>query len=108
LGKILNNLFVFFDTNEKFNNKEFLKSLSKELISSFDTCFLFPLPKFLNQEKYKEEIKKVSKELLTLYVKDRIQVLSDEIRVKEKEKQAEKVEVLKEEFSKLLTLLSKN
>ena len=108
LGKILSNLFDFFDTNEKFNNKEFSKSLSKELISSFDTCFLFPLPKFISQEKYKEEIKKVSKELLTLYVKDRIKVLSDEIRDKEKEKQAEKVEVLKEEFSKLLSLLPKN
>ena len=107
-GKILDNLFDFFDKNEAFNSKEFSKSLSKELTSSFDTCFLFPLPKFADTAKYKEEIEKVAKELLTLYVKDRIKVLSDEIREKEKEKESEKVEVLKQEFSKLLSLLPRN
>ncbi len=107
-GKILSNLFDFFDKNERFNSSEFSKSLSKELINSFDTCFLFPLPKFSDESKYEEEIKKVASELLRLFVKDRVKILSEEIRMKEKEKEAEKVEKLKEEFSKVLSLLPKS
>ena len=108
LEKILINLFDFFDKNEKFNSKEFSKSLSKELVQSFDTCFLFPIPKFSDKEKYEEEVKKVTKELITLYVKERVKILSEEIRAKEKAQDKEKIEVLKNEFSKLLSILPKN
>ena len=108
LEKILINLFDFFDKNEKFNSKEFSKSLSKELVQSFDTCFLFPIPKFSDKEKYEEEVKKVTKELITLYVKERVKILSEEIRAKEKVQDKEKIEVLKNEFSKLLSILPKN
>jgi DNA primase len=107
-GKILDSLREYFVKNGKLDVKDFSSILSKELISAFDACYLFPLPKFTEKEKYEEEIGKVCKELLTIYIKDRVKVLSEEIKINENNKNSEKAESLKEEFSKLLTLLSSN
>ena len=106
-GKILQNLFVFFQTHEKFDGKIFSKSLSNELLKYFDTCFIFPLPKFASEEKTNEEIRKVAKELLYLYIKDRVKILSDEIKKSEKEKSGKNSESLKKEFARLLLLIPK-
>ncbi len=108
LQKILENIILAFDKKEKLDFKEFSKSLSKELVQAFDVCYLFPLPKFLEEEKHEEEIKKVSKELFTLFLKDRIKTLSVEIKAKEQEKAAEDVEKLEKEFTQLVSLLPKN
>lgn len=108
LEKILQNLVLYFEKKDKFDSSEFSKNLSKELITSFDTCYLFPLPKFVDELKYEEEVKKVSKELLTLYIKDKVRVISDEIRAMEKDNNAKDLEKLKNEFNQLLSLLPKN
>lgn len=103
--KILEKINMHFEKKEKLDIKYFSKTLSKELVSSFDTCYLFPLPKFLSQSKYEEEIVKVSKELLTIYVKERVRVISDQLKQKN---EAGKEEELKKEFSSLLSILPKN
>jgi DNA primase len=105
LEKILDRLNIYFETKEKLNAKEFSSNLSKELISSFDACYLFPLPKFTSDSKYEEEILKVSKELLILFVKERIRIISDQL--KQKNEHA-KEEELKNEFADLLSILNKN
>lgn len=104
LGKLLERLFVYFENKEKFDNKEFSRGISQELISSYDTSYLFPLPKVSDEQKYESEVKKVIKELLTIYIKDKIKVISDEIRNKNNEED----ENLKKEFTRLLSLLPKN
>jgi DNA primase len=106
LGKILENLKTFLKTNPVLDQQKFSNTLSKELIQSFDTCFLFPLPK-LENDKYDEEIAKVVKELLTLFIKDRVNFITAEIRTKEKNKDQDKDE-LRAELSKLITSLPKN
>ena len=106
LGKILESLIAFLKTNEKLDHEKFSKILSKELIQAFDTCYLFPLPK-LEEEKYNEEIKKVIKELLTLFIKERVNIISQEIRTKEKNKD-KNTEELREELAKLITLLPRD
>ena len=93
---------------EKLNIKDFSNTLSKELVQAFDTCYLFPLTKFLDEKTYEDEIKKVSKELLTIFVKDKIRMISEEIKTKEVEKKPEEAEELKERFIKLLMLLPKD
>lgn len=108
LEKILQNLILYFEKKEKFDSAEFSKNLSKELITSFDTCYLFPLPKFADELKYEEEVKKVSKELLTLYIKDKVKLISDEIKTMEKDNNAKDLEKLKNEFNQLLSLLPKD
>ena len=108
LEKILENLIVYFEKNDKFESLEFSKTLPKELVGAFDTCYLFPLPKFPSGQKYEEEVKKVAKELLTLYIKEKIKAISEEIKAKEDQKNTKSVDKLKRDFSKLLSMLPKN
>ncbi|MCL4387223.1 hypothetical protein M1307_02385, partial [Patescibacteria group bacterium] len=68
-------------------------------------CYLFPLPKFTNDSKYEEEASKVSKELLTIYIKERIRAISDQLKLKNEHT---KEEELKKEFANLLSILPKN
>ena len=106
LGKLLENLSGFLKTSEKLDQEKFSKILSKELIQSFDTCYLFPLPK-LEEDKYGEEIRKVIKELLTLFIKERVNIITGEIRTKEKNKDRN-TEELREELVKLIALLPRS
>lgn len=108
LEKILENIYLYFEKNEKFKNSEFSKNLSKELQATFDMCFLLPLPKFVSSLRYEDELKKVAKELLTIYIKDKIRIVSEEIKEKEGAKNEEEQEKLKKEFTRLLSLLPKN
>lgn len=108
LQKLLENLSLAFAKEEKLDIKKFSATLSKELIQAFDTCYLFPLPKFSDEVKHQEEIRKVSNELLTLYIKDKVRMISEEIKTKEREKKTQDVQRLKGEFTKLLGLLPKN
>jgi DNA primase len=108
LQKLLESLISIFDKTDKLNLKEFSKSLSKELIQAFDVCYLFPLPKFLEETKHEEEIKKVSKELFTMFLKDKINTLSVQIKVKEQAKQPEEVDELEKQLTELVSLLPKN
>ena len=106
--KILLALFEYFDKEEIFDNKKFSNYLSTELTKSFDFCYIYPLPKFPKEEKYKEEVKKVSVDLLSLYVKERIKELSLKISQKEKENKKEETEILRKEYSSLLSMLRQN
>ena len=108
LQKLLESLMAVFAKKEKLDLKEFSKSLSSELIQAFDICYLFPLPKFLEDDKYEEEIKKVSKELFTLFLKDKINALSVRIKAKEQTKEAEEMDELEKELTELVSLLPKN
>ena len=108
LQKILEGLILTFAKKENLDVKEFSKSLAKELIEAFDACYLFPLPKFLDEGKHEEEVKKVSKELFTLFLKDKINTLSTQIKAKEQVKAAEDVEELEKELTELVSLLPKN
>ncbi len=108
LQKLLENLSLAFTKVEKLDIKQFSTILSKELIQAFDTCYLFPLPKFSDEAKHQEEIAKVSSEMLTLYIKDRVRMISEEIKTKERERKTQEVQRLKGEFTKLLELLPKN
>lgn len=105
--KIFENLTLYFTKNEKFDGKLFLKTLPQELLSAFDTCFLFPLPKFQTLDKYEEEAQKIAKELRVLYLKSKIKLISEKIKTKEKEEDMGQLETLKKEFSSLVSLLSK-
>ena len=71
LGKIFRTLIEFFEKNEKFEAQAFSHSLSKELLTAFDTCYLYPLSKFIDETKYEEEIIKQIKELEEFHKKDK-------------------------------------
>jgi DNA primase len=108
IQKLFNALKESLLKTEKLDIKAFSSNLSKELIQAFDTCYLFPLTKFIDGKAYEEEIKKVFKELLTIFVKDKIRMISEEIKTKEREEKLEEVEELKKKFTKLLLILPKD
>lgn len=105
--RIFERLTLHFDKSKSFNGKLFAKTLPQELLSSFDTCFLFPLPKFSTSDRYQEEVEKIVNELRTLYLKSKIRLISERIKSHEKEGRREELETLKKEFSRLVSSLSK-
>ncbi len=67
--KILNHLQTFTEQYTTFSVHAFIDSLPKELVDTFDRCFLFPLDKYLplsvtkNDDLYMDEVKKRVEEL---------------------------------------------
>jgi len=106
-GKILDALEEYFDKNQNFDNLLFTNYLDSSLLKAFNVCFLYPIHKFETQQKWNEEIRKKSLEVLDLYVKQRVKEISDEIK-KVEDKESEKAQKLQEEFSKLLLLLKRD
>jgi DNA primase len=102
--KIIFKLKTFFENIEEFDEKKFASALPEELLMSFDTCFLLPLPKFENNNEYNEEIVKVAVELLTIFTKDRIKAVSEQIKA---EKNDADSKILKQELSELFSNLPK-
>lgn len=71
LGKIFTNLVEFLEKNKKFDAQMFSHLLSKELVAAFDTCYLYPLSKFVDEAKSEEEIGKQIKEIEEFYKRDK-------------------------------------
>lgn len=105
--KILDYLVSYLANQEVFASKKFSETLPPELVAAFDTCYLFPLPKFQNEEKYQEEVVKMAEELKILSLRKRIKILGEKIKDKEKEGKEEELQLLKKEFTGLVSLLSR-
>lgn len=105
--KIIDALGQYFSKNQNFDHNLFINYLDSSLLKSFDVCFLFPLPKFEADEKWDEEISKVTNELINLYVKQRVKEISEEINAID-DKESEGAIKLQEELSNLLLLIKKD
>lgn len=106
--KILDALFLYFKKYELFESKKFLENLPSELVKAFDSCFLYPLPKFSDNKKNEEEIVKVARELRLIFLKNKIRVLTDALKSEEKEANEKEIEVLEKEISSLIDHLSQS
>jgi DNA primase len=104
IAKILDYLKDFLKHNKTFNPKRFGRLIPAELLKTYDICFVFPVPKFEDEERFKKEIEKIKSELMTISIKEKIQLLTVKLR-DAKDKNEEKD--LQKEFSKLVTLLPK-
>ena len=105
--KIIMHIIRYFEKQERFNNSKFLALLPQELVQAFDTCFLFPLPKFANNIKIKEEVEKIARELRALFLRNKIQLIAQNLKNEEKDQNSRKKESLEKELSLLISLLSK-
>ena len=101
--KIFESLKSYFKNNQNFSIKLFAKSLPKETIALFDACYILPLPKFEEEDKYTKELEKVAKELKVLDLKNKIKIIVQAINKKEKDKQ--ETRGLQEQLSGLLKIL---
>jgi len=106
--KIYNSLFLYFEKHEKFDSKIFSNFISKEIIPAFDTCFLFPIPKFNDFDRYKRELKNVARELRLIFLKNKIKDLNLRLKMKNSEKDKTETEKVQKELSDLISLLSKS
>ncbi len=106
--KIIDFLVDYFKTNNAFDVKIFLKILPKELSAAFDTSYLFPLPKFENNNKCILEAEKVTAELRVLFLKDRIREISIGLKAGDKDDNTKKVSDLEKELASTVSLLSKS
>jgi hypothetical protein len=90
----------------KIDGKKISNGLPSELLKSFDSCYLFPLPGFSNEEKYFDELEKMANELFEIDIKDKRKEISQKI--KENEKNEDEVGKLNKEYSRLTSLLPKS
>ena len=101
--KIFESLKSYFKNNQNFSIKLFAKSLQKETIALFDACYILPLPKFEEEDKYTKELEKVARELRMLYLRNKIKIIAQTINKKEKDRQ--ETQVLQRQLSSLLKAL---
>ncbi|MFH1832844.1 MAG: DNA primase [Candidatus Levyibacteriota bacterium] len=109
--KILDLVFDFkkLSAGKEFDEKKFFTSLPSELQSVYNTSFLFPLPKFESKTQYLEEAQRKAEELRVLYLKEKINAISNKLREQELEKEdEEKIEKLKKEHSRLVRFLEES
>ncbi len=110
--KIIFYLITHFQQQEGIDMQLFGNGLSPELLKTYDTCFLYPIPKFPDDASYLAEVKKVAFELKMQYIRSRMKVLSQNLKEKEinTEKDGEDSQVQKwqEEFKDLSAQLHKN
>lgn len=105
-GKIVDQMLNYFKNHPVFKSKYFIGILPKELSPAFDTCFLYPLPKFVGEKHYRSETEKVATELRVLFLKDKIKEISSTLKAGEKEEDVGRIEDLEKELSLLISLLS--
>lgn len=106
--KIIDFLTGFLKTNNIFDPKIFLKILPKELASSFDTSYLFPMPPFEDGNKYILEAEKVAAELRALFLRQKIKEISVRLKTGDKDDDIKKVSDLEKELALTISLLSKS
>lgn len=106
--KILDFLASYLQKRNVLDSKKFLSYLPIELTKTFDTCFLFPLPKFVDIDKHREEIEKVARELRVIFLKNKIKLVTESLKSEEKEKNNKEIEALGKEASALIHLLSQS
>lgn len=103
--KIMDHLVRYFAKNTIFSAKQFVAELPAELVSAYDTAYLFPIPDFEDQEGYENEAIKTAKDLRILYLRKQIKDLGEKIKIAEKEGKEEEADRLREEFSHVTSLL---
>ncbi len=91
----------FFITNEELNVAEITKLLPEEFIPIFDLYFLNPIPNLPTDESYTHEIEKTAKILKQGLIKERLQELSEEMKIAEKKEDEEGLQALRVEFNTL-------
>lgn len=107
-GKIIERLIAYVEKNSFFDQKQFVQTLPEELVKTFDTCFLFPLPQFVSEDHVLEEVGKVALELKELSVRAEIKSLGEKIKEVEKNGESEELKEMQGKLDSLIGLLQQS
>jgi DNA primase len=102
--KILLHLIDHFDSGKSFDGKQFGDNLPQELLASFNTSVLFPLPTFDEQDKLLVEVEKSAVQLRKFYIQQKMKAIAEEINQVD-ESDEEKGAVLRKKYSQLASQL---
>lgn len=103
--KIVMHLRDYLTTHEVFNSQKFADSLPKELLESYNTCFLLALPLFEDEVKLVSEVKKTASKLRVFYIQQHMRRLAKTITEKEEEGNDDEASELKKTYSALASQL---
>ncbi len=103
--KIMDHLLSHFENHTTFDGNTFGNGLPKELVPTYDTCFLVALPQFSDETHAQEEIGKTAQLLKRIYIQKKLKMLSSEIKQKETEGNEQEAEVLQRKYSSLAGML---
>lgn len=101
--KILHHLLDHFINVDSFDGKKFIHSLPMELVASFDTSLLYPLPHFEDAHKLLSEVEKIATKLKTIYIHQKMKDVAKEIKIKEQAGVEKEVEELRKKYSRLVS-----
>lgn len=104
--KIFGSLKTFSLSDKQIATEDFVKTLPREIISVFDRCYLLPLAKFEDKDKYLDEILKISEESRVLFVKNKIKQLSQMFN--KGDRKEGKMEELQKELSVLVSSINQH
>lgn len=105
--KILLHLLEHIEQVAHFDGSAFAASLPQELVTSFNTSALFPLPSFEDDDKLLLEVEDVASQLKKFYLQKRLKELGDEIKQYENDEEEERLERLRKEYSALAAQLER-
>ncbi|MCL5434868.1 MAG: DNA primase [Patescibacteria group bacterium] len=74
--KIMDFMTASIKHEAKIDGKKISNGLPTELVKSFDSCYLFPLPSFKSESKYLEDLEKVANELSEINTREKKKLMS--------------------------------
>jgi len=95
----------YLNLHDSFIIGDFIKTLPTEFLEAFDKCYLAPIPTFEDEKKYLFEIEKISNEVKTLALKNKLKDVTQRMKEKQNEGKDDELEKLNEEFSQITTSL---
>jgi DNA primase len=89
----------FSEESSAFSRDDFAKQLPAEILETFDTTCLVPIPEFSETNDYDNEVVKVATDTATLAVKEKIREISEKVQDLEKNPNDDTMAVLQEKFT---------
>lgn len=99
LDKLWTEISQYTQNNSEFSKDQFSKQLPAEVIETFDTACLVPLPEFDDENEYDKEVSKVASDAATLAIRFRIKEITQKVEELEKNPNDDTMASLQEKFT---------
>jgi DNA primase len=97
--KIMDHLLSHFEKDSQFDGNTFGDNLPKELVPTYDTCFLVTLPTFIDEDHALVEVRKIATQLKRIYIQKKLKALALEIQQNENDGREDEAAALRKTYS---------